>query len=1631
MELRQWVESRYRHPVVVVLASRTADEAARRNGMDLINMIRPFAVYDGDLFARLTDRADATLVRNFGVRLTRAQCVREVGETTLLHHLRDLLCGQSEVELALGEQLDRALQCLMKKGGGVLTDTRVSAELGSTLLERSHPDWHRQFVQNYVYSVRCSHFDTTDHPVGFIYAASTNASGGVEGILKEFNELKRGQEIGEIWRNMPCMEEEMHSHFLLLHDVTEGPGMDEVNRMFAAVQSSLGHANCALVKLNSISNPQNVKNMDPSVWTDANPSFMDVPSDTACRAVRYSQQLESRSGSPASAGGGGDSASSRVAAEPLLFPRVQAMFGKWPDGTAKVTGCYLSPENVRDLRAVMHHYLSQCLFTFIERKLRSLNTTVNERRTTTLGKMAAWFRNKNEVNKSKTESWVAARGNSRAMYLAGSLEMQMRRAADLSLALADYDAAANFYRLCRAEALATVETRAFNKPLIAAAQEGIGICHFLQGRLLPSSLTPWRAGGTSSKNNSDCRLEVAMNDYDACEMNVYSLRVALLLYEFCRTRTPPLVDRTTALLLHVQHRGMVGRSKLQIAVLQELLAANALFLNPPQCAGMRIKASLPNNFPVHAHVRTYMKYCIAAGDAYCSEDMFQSALRCYLRALFVYGSVGRCGSWPHICEHLFMGLSQLYHQLENPVRAIAMMAVAVLLGTPKYSNPKTALSSLKTFLEKQQEVVGELGIGVCPHMVVPAIVENTVRISVNQYHCDEITTQQQCQLGGEAVETEWQKVEDKLRSHYKDQLTGSPIGTRQWGAELSKFRQSSKRDGSGKKSMRRYTVNQEESLQVSVKLRNPIGSHLTVENMCLLFVSRDEPAKLCRSSESQTIEFAAGASRTITLNFTPQAEGTYVIVGFAWEVMSSLGHYYFATEGASGAASTEGNTSSSNNLGGYVAGMGGGLLLEHAMNNATPEVESPANIEIVVGPPQAWVTMRLEPELPSVLRDGEYFHTFVVVTNNSTHAEAHNVTLQRSATNAQVLWFEDFGLERNIEAEATFNVAQVLHPKESVSISLTVRGQLGHGASPRCRNNIFLLVGYLGGPSTTPGRQDVKATPISPTPSNATVPYVRLHRFVRLIAVKRTIILSSFVLEPVNLASATSALQLTVANVSDTAEQPLRVVRMTAIHRPRWYVAAIHTGALLENDAAGLVVPSGGSFCLPLSVADKATLSRGKAGLGSAVGSDGVADTAPDAQPTAFTEEEYISLTVTLPSPDKCAQVESKISSSVIGSAMSTYFMRTSIRGSGTLGEIAANDGFVFYADKGPDGDQQKVPRVDPVTQVAIGEPFTPICVAVAWMLQDGSGRCGQLFHFVDPVSYLISGGPLSSKAYELQQEELCEALVENRSLHPRQAALLYHVEAPHSVESTKELPDAALIPITVHCRSLSAHVLLVTLKAKTMPAAGIDRSDSPSLLSPTLMTFVGKTSYSFLLLPHQNHAVKFTAYVFQSGLVQCNAFHVSAMALRLCSAGVDTSRWKSGMSEAAMIRSLRYSSSSTTSLRQAESFLGELNSGSNSDITELPASMRCDVQTSVFGYAAAAIARVSLASYSPEAVKAAAAAASARMKEYRDDLKRYEESCKSFEHRRSALSASGRVPNSAHATYHPAARLLCEGAGN
>lgn len=1201
MSFDEWVEQRYARPVVLVESSAAADATCARHGLDTIQLLRPHSVYTGGpLSARTGDRSDPVVCNQFGVRLMRTDCVRDVALTQVTRHVRRLMRGAAAMDMAYGEQLDKALQSIVEGGrsrhdgslphpirasvtpAGNASGVPAAAAAGastssssggpsppSTLLERACPTWHRSFVRDFHRLVRCSSFDTLDHPVGVLFTVATSEVGGVEGILQVFR--AQAKRVAELKASLPGMDSELHQYYLILHDNTAAtsPSLSTARQVLTAVQQLYGANYCALIKVNSVLDPRAVKSIDPALWVDASPAVMDVPSAHAIqRAAAAAERGGSTATSAAAAttsGAAVSAASSVTSADAfaassspssrsavLAFRAVNPTCGTWPNThAAMLTGCYMSPEDVTEVHNVMAYYLSQSLFKYVERRLRMLDVSVQDRRTTTLGKMAAWFKGKDEARPRTADVVYPPHGSDPSVlpkYVATSLEMQMRHCGDLSLVLHDYDGAITYYRLCVEELLETLSQRPYNRAMIAACQEGIGVAQLLTRRSPSPSLTPWYTGVTSTTHRISSqtnRWEVAWNDYLAAGTQTYAVRIAFLLYEYCRTRLPPMLDRGRAILLHLQRSGVLQRQPLLNGVVNDMLAGLAVFSNAPFAAGLSMPPAIPRDYPMFISLRRFARYLQQAGAFYRADNSLDQALRCYLRVLELLRLIDPRETWADMAEHLAMTVAQLYSQLGQEVRGIAMASAAVAQGSPVYRNPETAQQAFSAFWSQQKQVLSNMGYALCPHMPMPRIVRASFHVDRNLYGTDAATDEAARRMGEAAAAAEWRLVEKQLLKTYTEAVLqahphyrfpfpnvggdGGGVGGSggnnnngvnggggivagggggHGGARDGRHRANgnggfsgaaahaktydyifydartsagTSTGGGGGSARQTHPQHPQQQRHYIIARGEPLVMSFIMENPVGCPVEATDLTLLYLSYTAPDQLWKSSTTQTVSL-----AAGARQRVSLSFDPVAE-GEYAiiglcWSLLGQEGYY--------------YFATRESRpgcpeSLYEYAIEHPMPALEAVENIHVTVEASKACVTATFVPPIPDHLYDGEYFHTKLIVQNTSPQQDASHVVLQRSPTAAHLLYVEEFGLASNLDFEAPLVLTDHLRAQESRAFAVTIRGQHRRGdvSLQSSGNYIFALIAYLPGvPAASEQQQQLRGGLPSPTVSGAPMP---------------------------------------------------------------------------------------------------------------------------------------------------------------------------------------------------------------------------------------------------------------------------------------------------------------------------------------------------------------------------------------------------------------------------------------------------------------------------------------------------------------------------------------------------------------
>ena len=1441
------MEQRFLTPAVIVVASAEVEQACEKNGLGFQQLLAPFARCANDIYARVGDRTDSTVIRKFALRLFRADNLRELEPRLRMEHFTELLKENAQLELAYGEQLDPVLVNIANSTTPV--EPQLDSRAASTLLERSAAQWHDQFILDYLNVVRCSYFDTIDHPVGYILAVSASLSSSE--IFDQINALEAKARATR--DGVPPMDDDPHVYVLVVHDRTSGTSNADADRVFGEVQSRFAGNRCAYVHLNSSVEPR--RQCDPGPFVDSNCAVDCYATNGSAKRYRRVEAMFPAAVAPKS-----DEPPAAAPTSPGTAAAASGMF---------VTGCYLSNEDWAELRSVMSFYISQALVPHIERKLRTLFQSINEKRQSTFSKVAAWF--KKDEAKPKSELFVLSQEPGvPAKYLYGSLEIQMRRAGDLCMMLRDFDTASSYFRMCRDELTSTAAQRDFNKQLIAAAQDAIGLALYFQGKLtMPGN------------QRNDCRLELAREEYSKAGVHSYAFRTSLILFLICRLRVPPANDRAVQVLQTILRApGGISANKLYAPILHELCASVTLFTNPPTAPVQGVVVA-PGFSPI-CNVRKYARLLCIAGSGYAEAGLTDLALRSYLRALRVYARCTSSSSFPYIFEHVHLTVAQLFLKCSRSTRAMGCFALLMAQGSPQLSSPHGSARMLDIYTKNLIQWMNERERVTVPYLAAPAFSVTSIQVAhaggVANATADDVTEQEE-KLLGDAATREWSVLDDACRSFYGDKTqlvlpTKSPL-TSPFSPSTSSASQATHKKPSPSGQQAGLMSSLGDVFSISILATNPLGVPVTAEDIALLYSpvlstttdTLTPPTPLTRGLPISTVTIPALRSERLVLSISPAEAGDYVIVGLSWTLCGIQGRMLFSAKEA---------------VAGYRE-----TMFEYAAENSSPSVESTGlfdpqrTIRVTFGPPIARLSMRMDPPLPAAARDGQYVRTTLVVENHSTLCAATYVMLMRSPSNAHVTYFPSFSAAENSDDYTKPLSLPNIGPGESVSLPVVYRAQYA-GRLSRCFNNLVLSMSYLphGSTASRPGAVAVQS-PVSAAPSQAPKA-VRLVRFLRRIVVRPVFNVNSLVsLSGTRSQVATTTLLL--YNVGQRSDPPVRVSKLAASHCRMWATSPLNIDNLTRDNAVDCLVGVEQSFSFAAAV------SRIPSSVPQQLSGE-VADT--DLLTPADASLQH----------SKIDAMFSALGARVANDPCNMFFATKAHEGgAGSVGESDGSqmggDDFSFYLDKAGGKKADSVIRAErwAAETDLYGAPlrqYPPILFSISWRSdEDGHTSFGMLFHFVDVAGRLLR--PLTTKDWIVKNvptlisvpqtlaapsyvSALAEAFRTSETVADRsRASLLVHCDRPKVVQNSPTSPHVAFVKVIVQFRCLCPVPLRVEVTFREPQFSPFAQQQGASL------TFCGKSKVKFLVLPDDSYCVAITGSATSPGLYNCNTMEVKAMPVK------------------------------------------------------------------------------------------------------------------------------------------------------
>jgi len=589
-EYRRRVQARHR-PVVAVATAPEVDACLARSGLTLVDALRPWSDVRGISFSvRLNPESGYPhVLSEFGVRFHDArECARVPGHVVDAHvaaalepwsaadapGLARALAGvPSDVPSLIAHA--RGERTSSETGGGtpmLVDDPATSKTFAAPWLDAYHARFDR--------AMQFADHEAIDHPVGVVYAVMANVPG--EDPAEAYRRLAQDPaSFPPCLRDAQLADPDVPTHCVLVHDASSPSAMSEADleALRAKTQIAIGPSSGGTFVL-----PVNGAR-EPVVG----------------RADAWSGHIET------------GLASTTRGIEPVT------------SGCA-ARGAYLSDEDIERHRVFVAELVNLSLLPSMDRRAKALNAVIIANRKGLKNQLKSfWGRSTGQIAKPEGDGG----------YARDCIESRMRIAADLSMALRDYEGAAGLYRLLAADYKADKAWRR-----LGAAQESLG--HALAMTQTPRRWTAEGPPHREARREAESALESAAG---------YHARAAATGTEpgTSQPANAPQTDRvitpadrarwaTKAGLAHASFLAACGAHRECASPLMRASAEDsqnharaALLLEGAAHAYLRAEVPMPRKAAIHM---------VLAGHRFNQAQLRAYAVRCYACALTVYAHEG-------------------------------------------------------------------------------------------------------------------------------------------------------------------------------------------------------------------------------------------------------------------------------------------------------------------------------------------------------------------------------------------------------------------------------------------------------------------------------------------------------------------------------------------------------------------------------------------------------------------------------------------------------------------------------------------------------------------------------------------------------------------------------------------------------------------------------------------------------------------------------------------------------------------------------------------------------------------------------------------------------------------------------
>ncbi|CAA6663549.1 unnamed protein product [Spirodela intermedia] len=240
-------------PVVMVLSTPLAEQACRKNGLDFVQMLRPFCFFENIDVPVRTASDQPYRLQEFILRLFYASDVRKHSSEVAENLLKQVVTDRSEIPFSKSQTDD-----LHYEGISAGRKTHLDAIRINRHDSESVPPWFQTFNRELLHTLSFSEHETFDHPVACLLVVSTNDDQPISRFVDLFNM----EQLPSLLKD-GTMDSKILKHYLLLHDNQTG-NLEKASSILAEMKSTFGLKDSRLLCINS--SPDGIWEGDHSPW---------------------------------------------------------------------------------------------------------------------------------------------------------------------------------------------------------------------------------------------------------------------------------------------------------------------------------------------------------------------------------------------------------------------------------------------------------------------------------------------------------------------------------------------------------------------------------------------------------------------------------------------------------------------------------------------------------------------------------------------------------------------------------------------------------------------------------------------------------------------------------------------------------------------------------------------------------------------------------------------------------------------------------------------------------------------------------------------------------------------------------------------------------------------------------------------------------------------------------------------------------------------------------------------------------------------------------------------------------------------------------------------------------------------